>query len=99
MSLAELMPADPDPRPAFAEVETWVFDLDNTLYPPHERLFDQIERLIADYVQRGLGVEEAEAVRETVAVLKQADLSPLEVTPRSPLLNPKIPDTSLTCEP
>ena len=26
------------------------------------------------------GVDEAEAVRETVAVLKQADLSPLEVT-------------------
>ncbi|MEM6438935.1 MAG: pyrimidine 5'-nucleotidase [Pseudomonadota bacterium] len=63
MTLAATLPTEPDPRPAFAEVETWVFDLDNTLYPPHERLFDQIERLIADYVQRELGVDAAEAAR------------------------------------
>jgi putative hydrolase of the HAD superfamily len=30
-------------RALFAHVETWVFDLDNTLYPPGARLFDQIE--------------------------------------------------------
>ena len=53
-------PPDPD---AFARVETWVFDLDNTLYPPHERLFDQIEALISDYVMRELKVDEAEAAR------------------------------------
>ncbi|MEO1687975.1 MAG: pyrimidine 5'-nucleotidase [Pseudomonadota bacterium] len=52
-----------DPRPAFARVATWVFDLDNTLYPPHERLFDQIEALISGYVMRELGVTEAEAAR------------------------------------
>jgi putative hydrolase of the HAD superfamily len=63
MSLAEALPVAPDPRPAFEGVETWVFDLDNTLYPPHERLFDQIERLIGDYVQRELGVDAEEAAR------------------------------------
>ncbi|MDG1234954.1 MAG: pyrimidine 5'-nucleotidase, partial [Amylibacter sp.] len=26
----------------FSEVNTWVFDLDNTLYPPEFALFDQI---------------------------------------------------------
>ena len=26
------------------EVETWIFDLDNTLYPASCRLFDQVQR-------------------------------------------------------
>ena len=37
------------PREFFADVETWVFDLDNTLYPPVVRLFDQIERRMTDW--------------------------------------------------
>ena len=49
------------PRAAFAHVETWVFDLDNTLYPPAVRLFDQIERRMTGYVMRALGVAAAEA--------------------------------------
>jgi putative hydrolase of the HAD superfamily len=54
------------PRELFAHVETWVFDLDNTLYPPVVRLFDQIERRMTDYVMRALGVqaEEANALRD-----------------------------------
>lgn len=47
----------------FAHVETWVFDLDNTLYPPHMRLFDQIETRMTAYVMRVLDVAEAEADR------------------------------------
>ncbi len=42
---------------AFTHVETWVFDLDNTLYPPEVRLFDQIEARMTAYVMRVLGVE------------------------------------------
>ncbi len=49
-----------DPR-AFTHVTTWVFDLDNTLYPPRTRLFDQIERRMTAYVMGLLGVAEAEA--------------------------------------
>jgi putative hydrolase of the HAD superfamily len=49
------------PRAAFADVETWVFDLDNTLYPPEARLFDQIERRMTAYVMAALGVDEARA--------------------------------------
>jgi putative hydrolase of the HAD superfamily len=49
------------PRAAFARVETWVFDLDNTLYPPTLRLFDQIERRMTAYVMRALGVDAAAA--------------------------------------
>ncbi|PZQ47958.1 MAG: pyrimidine 5'-nucleotidase [Rhodovulum sulfidophilum] len=49
------------PRDLFAHVETWVFDLDNTLYAPEIRLFDQIEAKMTAYVMRTLGLEEAPA--------------------------------------
>ena len=53
------------PRALFAHVETWVFDLDNTLYPPSIRLFEQIEAKMTAYVMRALGVdrEKANALR------------------------------------
>ena len=50
-------------RPAFAHVTQWVFDLDNTLYPQHMRLFDQIEVLMTDYVVQTIGVTRSEADR------------------------------------
>jgi putative hydrolase of the HAD superfamily len=49
------------PKEAFARVTTWVFDLDNTLYPPHMRLFDQIEVRMTDWVMRALAVDRARA--------------------------------------
>ncbi|TMV09502.1 pyrimidine 5'-nucleotidase [Ruegeria sediminis] len=48
-------------KPAFSHVTQWVFDLDNTLYPPHMRLFDQIEVLMTEYVMRALGVDKTRA--------------------------------------
>lgn len=53
----------PSPAQDFAHVEDWVFDLDNTLYPPQMRLFDQIEVRMTDYVMRALGVGRTEADR------------------------------------
>ncbi|MBV0912482.1 pyrimidine 5'-nucleotidase [Anianabacter salinae] len=47
----------------FTHVRHWVFDLDNTLYPPEMRLFDQIEVRMTAWVMRELGVDEAEANR------------------------------------
>lgn len=49
------------PREAFSHVTTWVFDLDNTLYPPHVRLFDQIEVKMTQYVMDALGVDRPKA--------------------------------------
>ncbi|MGR3712594.1 MAG: pyrimidine 5'-nucleotidase [Shimia sp.] len=49
------------PKTSFAHVDTWVFDLDNTLYPPRARLFDQIEVRMTDYVMSSLGVTRAAA--------------------------------------
>lgn len=48
---------------AFDHVTHWVFDLDNTLYPPRVRLFDQIEVKMTQYVMDSLGVPRAEADR------------------------------------
>jgi len=45
----------------FDHVTTWIFDLDNTLYAPEMRLFDQIERRMTAYVMRELRVDEARA--------------------------------------
>ncbi len=49
--------------PDFQNVRAWVFDLDNTLYPPSARLFDQIEIRMTDWVMETLRVERAEADR------------------------------------
>lgn len=48
---------------AFAHVRAWVFDLDNTLYPPEAALFAQMGPRIGDYVARALGVGAEEAAR------------------------------------
>lgn len=48
---------------SFSHVTQWVFDLDNTLYPPQARLFDQIEVRMTKYVMDALGVDHAEADR------------------------------------
>lgn len=48
---------------SFEHVTTWVFDLDETLYPPHASLFPQIERRMVAWIMRILDVSEAEADR------------------------------------
>jgi putative hydrolase of the HAD superfamily len=52
----------PEPR-AFNHVETWVFDLDNTLYPHHLNLWQQVDERIRDYIARFLDVTHEEAFR------------------------------------
>jgi putative hydrolase of the HAD superfamily len=50
-------------RQRFSHITTWVFDLDNTLYPPSARLFDQIEQRMTHWVMEALSVSRAEADR------------------------------------
>lgn len=45
------------PNVALRDCRAWVFDLDNTLYPPSVRLFDQIEAKMVAYVMRTLDVD------------------------------------------
>jgi putative hydrolase of the HAD superfamily len=51
------------PKDAFLHVDTWVFDLDHTLYPPSARLFDLIEVRMTAWVMKTLGVAQQEADR------------------------------------
>ena len=45
----------------FAHVETWIFDLDNTLYHPSVRLFDQIEAKMVAWIMREMRVDRSAA--------------------------------------
>ena len=47
----------------FAHVETWVFDLDNTLYHPSADLFGQMDVRFSAYVQRLTGLDAAASLR------------------------------------
>ena len=46
-----------------AHIETWIFDLDNTLYPSSSHLFDQVSQRIGAYIASVLDVDRTEARR------------------------------------
>jgi putative hydrolase of the HAD superfamily len=52
----------PAPR-AFNHVETWVFDLDNTLYPHHLNLWQQVDDRIRDYIASFLKIPREDAFK------------------------------------
>jgi putative hydrolase of the HAD superfamily len=58
-----LAPHDKRDLGAFSEIEAWIFDLDNTLYPRSTNIFRQVDQRIRAYVSRLLNVDEAEAER------------------------------------
>jgi putative hydrolase of the HAD superfamily len=51
------------PSRDFTQIDTWVFDLDNTLYPHHVNLWQQVDVRIGEFVSAYLGVSAAEARR------------------------------------
>ena len=51
------------PKRSFAHVDTWVFDLDNTLYPHHVNLWQQVDARIGEFVSAWLKVSADEARR------------------------------------
>ena len=48
---------------AFGDIEAWVFDLDNTLYPAGQNLFAQIDVRMTAFIQEALKVDRDEAYR------------------------------------
>ena len=40
----------------FGDIDTWVFDLDNTLYSHHLNLWQQVDERIRDYIANFLKV-------------------------------------------
>jgi len=57
------VPASPSAPRGFGHVETWVFDLDNTLYPHHLNLWQQVDERIRTFVANFLKVSKDEAFR------------------------------------
>ena len=57
------MTASPSAPRGFGHVETWVFDLDNTLYPHHANLWQQVDVRIRDFIAGYLKVPPEEAFR------------------------------------
>lgn len=53
------------------DAETWVFDLDNTLYSGVHGLFEQIDRRMREYLAKFLDVDEDEAFRVQKSYFKQ----------------------------
>ena len=58
-----MSPAVASPARSFGHVETWIFDLDNTLYPHHVNLWQQVDERIRDYIAEFLKVTHEEAFR------------------------------------
>jgi len=50
-------------RSGFQHVDTWVFDLDNTLYPHHLNLWQQVDERIRNYIAGFLKITPDEAFR------------------------------------
>ena len=42
-------------------IKTWVFDLDNTLYPPEENIFSQIDEKMTSFIAENLKISHEEA--------------------------------------
>ena len=54
-------------RCPLGEIETWIFDLDNTLYPASCRLFDQVQQKMNQYIceRLSLSLDEAAELRRS----------------------------------
>jgi len=52
-------------------VETWIFDLDNTLYPASCRLFEQVQQKMNQYICERLSLSPAEAAELRATYFRQ----------------------------
>ena len=48
---------------SFAHIDTWVFDLDNTLYPHHVNLWQQVDVRIRKFVAKSLNIPQDDAFK------------------------------------
>ena len=79
-----------EPR-GFAHVDTWIFDLDNTLYPASYNLFAQVDHRMGDFIAKTLGVPYAHARHLQKAYYRQfgttlAGLMKIHKLPAEPFL-------------
>jgi putative hydrolase of the HAD superfamily len=57
LKLAPALAVRDSAKQRFADIESWVFDLDNTLYPPHADLWPKIDQKITAFISDFLGVD------------------------------------------
>ena len=63
MSTNELASAILVPRTELSDVETWIFDLDNTLYHVSPEMHGEVDELLGSFVSEFLDVDRTEARR------------------------------------
>ena len=61
----------PETAQSFENVDVWIFDLDNTLYPAHCNLFAQVDVRMGEFISNLLGVDRAEAKRIQKSYFKE----------------------------
>ena len=47
----------------FSEKKFWLFDLDNTIYSPDTKVFDEIDSRMKKYISKLLKISESEAFK------------------------------------
>ena len=52
-------------------INTWIFDLDNTLYSADSGIFQQVHKLMGEFVAKNLNMELAEAKKLQAKYYKQ----------------------------
>ena len=53
-------------------IDSWIFDLDNTLYPPSAKLFELIDERMGAYILRLIGCDAIEARRVQKALFPRS---------------------------
>ncbi len=53
----------PPPHPGLEQIESWIFDLDNTLYPVTRQLLLDLDRHMGDFIAGFLNIDRDEAKR------------------------------------
>ncbi len=56
-----MTPRDSTGQGRLAGRDIWIFDLDNTLYPPHCNLFRQVDTRMGEFISRLLDIDRVEA--------------------------------------
>ena len=41
---------------SLSSIKNWIFDLDNTLYPPEENIFSQIDKKMTSFISNSLDI-------------------------------------------
>lgn len=76
---------------AFKNIRYWVFDLDDTLYPPSKEVYSQMAKRICAFVMRALNVDE-----KTAGVIQKDYYRKYGATVRGLMLEHNIPPEEFT---